>query len=384
MRYVFVIFMFTAYGIINYYLGRVSWEYLFKYIPYLNNKVFWVLFWLVAWSYVLFRLFDKYLPYTINVLLTWISGYWIAVFFYLCLILPVIFLIKFLNKYLNLLPASLQNPQAVTVGVIIFIGMLLLYGTWNARVAPIKTLHYDVVINKEVDGLSELNIVLVADMHLDHVNNNKRLERVVDKINENQPDLVLLAGDNIDTGISFYKEQQMDKTLQKIQSKYGVYGVLGNHEYYEGDISEIMAALERGSVKMLRDEYVLVNDSFYVVGRDDLTVSMTGRKRGKLSTVMEGIDKELPIILLDHQPLNLDESLENGVDLQLSGHTHRGQFFPNHLVTRRIFEVDWGYLKKDSLQVIVSSGVNTWGPPLRINSRPEIKSIKVMFAKELE
>ena len=379
MRYIFTIGILLAYGVINYYIGRLCWEHLFKYVPYLNNKVFWLLFWLVAWSYILLRLFNKYLPYGVNTLLIWISGYWFAIFFYLCLILLFLLLIKFLNSHLNFLPASLTNPWAVTVGVMVFIGVLLVYGTWNAR--SIETLHYEVVIDKHVDGLSELNIVLVADMHLDHVNDNKRLEKVVDKINENQPDLVLLAGDNIDTGVSFFKEQQMDKTLQKIQSKYGVYGVLGNHEYYVGDINKIMAALENGNVTMLQDEYAKVNDSFYIVGRDDITVSMTGRDREKLSSVMEGINKELPVILLDYQPIHLDEALEHGVDLQLSGHTHRGQLFPNQLITQRVFEVDWGYLQKDSLQVIVSSGVNTWGPPVRIGSRSEIKKIKVTFAK---
>jgi len=94
---------------------------------------------------------------------------------------------------------------------------------------------------------------------------------------------------------------------------------------------------------------------------------------------MEEIDHRLPIILLDHQPSNLAEPQTNGVDLQFSGHTHYGQFFPNNLVTGKIFEVDWGYLKKGTLQVIVSCGFGTWGPPIRIGSYSEIVDILIKF-----
>ncbi|HOV43194.1 MAG TPA: metallophosphoesterase, partial [Syntrophothermus lipocalidus] len=92
-----------------------------------------------------------------------------------------------------------------------------------------------------------------------------------------------------------------------------------------------------------------------------------------------GIDRSRPIILMDHQPIDLDEALNEGVDLQLSGHTHLGQLFPNRFVTRRVYEVDWGYLRKDNLQVIVSCGFGTWGPPIRVGNHPEIVVINVRF-----
>ncbi|HEX3033108.1 MAG TPA: metallophosphoesterase, partial [Bacillota bacterium] len=103
------------------------------------------------------------------------------------------------------------------------------------------------------------------------------------------------------------------------------------------------------------------------------------KKRKDLSELLKGLDTGRPLIMLDHQPSNLGEPQKLGVDLQLSGHTHRGQLWPASLITRRIFENDWGYLLKGRLQVIVSSGFGTWGPPVRIGNHPEIVDIRLKF-----
>ena len=127
---------------------------------------------------------------------------------------------------------------------------------------------------------------------------------------------------------------------------------------------------------------VRVEDSFYLVGRDERSnhsFSDTGRR--KLTDLLTGVDKSDPVILLDHQPLDLAEAAESGVDLQLSGHTHQGQFFPINLITERLFETDRGYLSKGSLQVIVSNGFGTWGPPIRIGNKPEIVAISLRFQR---
>ncbi|WP_407313306.1 hypothetical protein [Desulfosporosinus sp. SB140] len=94
---------------------------------------------------------------------------------------------------------------------------------------------------------------------------------------------------------------------------------------------------------------------------------------------MQGVDHSLPIILMDHQPSHLEEPVGQGVDLQLSGHTHAGQLFPIRLITSRIFEDDWGYLRKGNFQLIVSSGYGTWGPPIRVGNTPEIVDITMTF-----
>ncbi|HBW35391.1 MAG TPA: metallophosphoesterase, partial [Desulfosporosinus sp.] len=107
----------------------------------------------------------------------------------------------------------------------------------------------------------------------------------------------------------------------------------------------------------------------------------SGAKRQDLETLMQGVNRSLPVLLMDHQPSQLAEPVEQGVDLQVSGHTHRGQMFPIQFITSRIFENDWGYLRKGDFQLIVSSGYGTWGPPVRIGNTPEIVDITIRFSE---
>jgi uncharacterized protein len=125
-----------------------------------------------------------------------------------------------------------------------------------------------------------------------------------------------------------------------------------------------------------------IEDSFYVAGREDIAVeSYYKRNRKPLTELLARADKALPLILIDHTPKNLQEPMENGVDLQVSGHTHRGQMFPSQFITERLFEVDFGYLKKDKLNVVVSSGIGTWGPPIRIGNNSELVEINLKFTE---
>ncbi|HEY3390282.1 MAG TPA: metallophosphoesterase, partial [Prolixibacteraceae bacterium] len=138
--------------------------------------------------------------------------------------------------------------------------------------------------------------------------------------------------------------------------------------------------LQQAGISVLVDEYTKINNQFYIIGRDDrMAGRMFGKSRLELSSLIEEIDNNLPIILLDHQPINLEEGQRNGIDLQLSGHTHNGQFFPNNLIAKHIFENSWGYLRKGEYQIVVSSGFGTWGPPIRIGSNSEITDLTISF-----
>jgi predicted MPP superfamily phosphohydrolase len=141
--------------------------------------------------------------------------------------------------------------------------------------------------------------------------------------------------------------------------------------------------LTDGGITLLRDKAVKIEDSFYVIGRDDTSVKRySDSERKAIASIDKSIDKSLPIIVLDHQPSNLGEPSNFGADLQFSGHTHKGQFFPNNLITKRIFESDYGYYKKDNMQLIVSSGFGTWGSPIRIGTKSEIVHVNLIFNKE--
>ena len=116
-----------------------------------------------------------------------------------------------------------------------------------------------------------------------------------------------------------------------------------------------------------------------MVGREDRAIrQFSGKTRRPLEELLRGVDRSGPVVLLDHQPFGLEESEAGGVDIQLSGHTHHGQLWPFNLITRAIYEVSWGYARKGSTHIYVSSGVGTWGPPVRTSCRPEIVSLTLV------
>jgi len=223
-----------------------------------------------------------------------------------------------------------------------------------------------------------MRIAMISDTHLGRVDDDRH-KKIIETVNSLQHDLVLIPGDITDD-IALFEKLQMAEDFQKMHSKYGVYASFGNHDYSSEDVDSIIKSLDRAGIKLLRDSVVKVADSFYIIGREDRSYQMvTGEKRMDLSMLLQGIDPRLPVILLDHQPADFEEAKQAGVDLQVSGHTHKGQLFPINLITSRVFQVDYGYLKTGNLQVIVTSGAGTWGPPVRIGSSCEVVEIVVNF-----
>lgn len=220
---------------------------------------------------------------------------------------------------------------------------------------------------------------MASDIHLGTLIANGRVSSLVEKINSLDPDIVLLAGDIVDEDIGQVIKLNLGETLKTIKSKYGVYGITGNHEYI-GGVEPAVKYLEAHGITMLRDTSIKINNSFYLVGREDKSINQfAGKKRKELKEIMSDIDKNLPVIMMDHQPFGLNEAEENGVDLQLSGHTHHGQLWPANYITEMIYEVSWGYKKKGNTNIYVSSGFGGWGPPIRTGNSPEIVNIKLDF-----
>jgi len=311
--------------------------------------------------------------------LTLLGDYWLAVLYYLTLLwlatdAVAFFMVLFTGAPPFSMPAIDLIVPAVTVA-------MLIRGTMNARTARVNS--YQVAVAKDLPARRELRAVLVSDIHLGTTVNRRRLEQMVQEINRLAPDIVFLAGDVIDGNVEPFAAQGMAAVLRQLQSPLGVYAVMGNHEYMSGQGELAVEHLQEGGVTVLRDAWVEVAGEFYVVGRDDRARHrLTGKARLSLEDVMQGLDATKPIILLDHQPWVLAEAQSAGVDLQLSGHTHHGQFFPNNLVTQRLFELDWGYLQKGALQVVVSCGYATWGPPIRIGSYSEIVELGITFGSK--
>lgn len=378
----FFLIFFCLYGLVNYYVGLRGWQFLFKNIPGISRIVYWAIFWFVSWSYILELVGKRFLPTEVNLIFAWVGSYWLGILYFAFIIVGVLDIVRMLMKWSGFFPKGYSFFAAhsgfLAMIVLIFIVVLQIYGSWNA-LRPQVT-RYEITIPKSGGQLSELRLVMVSDIHLGKIVGLKRLTKMVDMINRVEPDLVVFAGDIVDGSVDVFTEQKLDDLFKNINAKYGSYAVLGNHEYISGEKEKVVFHLKRGGVQVLRDQVVQIADSFYLVGRDDQSAgrfSPTGRLA--LSKIMEGVDLDNPVILLDHQPQGLAEAEKSGIDLQLSGHTHKGQFFPNNLITNKMFENDWGYLRKGSFQLIVSSGFGTWGPPIRIGNKPEIVEIIIRF-----
>lgn len=378
---IFAVFL-VIYGGLNYSIGVWLWNHLFSKVPFFSYKGYLLIFFLLVAVSLIGVIWNRALPLFLQDTLYFIASYWLLAVVYFALLIVLVKLIIFLNRWLGLIPARISDSPLLGLLVVVTVAALFVYGTINAR--TIRVTEYAINIPKQAGALEELQIAFLSDLHLSDFTDS-RLKEVVETINQLNPDLVLLAGDIIDSnrGAQTTDVKKMQSYFQKISSKYGIFASLGNHDYdHWSGTAERVERFQEAGVTVLRDTGVKIADSFYVIGREDISFERMGQQRQALSTLLQGIEPELPVIVLDHQPVNLTEPQEAGVDLQLSGHTHHGQVFPANLFTNKLFEVDYGYLQKDQLQVIVSSGARTWGPPMRIGSRCEVVHITVSFRME--
>lgn len=366
------------YGLATYYVSLRGWQGL-GLRSWLGKGCYQLVLSLLTVAYPLARVGESFFPSPFIDNLTLIGSLWLGTLYYLFLFTLFIDLLCQLNKVGHFLPQKIiQRPAIVVTTICCFTIVLVGYGTWNAQ-HPI-TRNYEITIPKAAGSLETLQVVMVSDIHLGNLITNQRLTKLVNRINQLEPDIILLAGDIIDDKIDLLADQEVMDNFSRLHSTFGTYGILGNHEYFANQPEVAIQYLEQSKVHMLRDQWSLIGNSFYLVGRDDLAKQRyTGTSRQELATTMTGIDRTLPLLLLDHQPHSLQDGVEQGIDLQLSGHTHLGQLFPNNLITKKLYDLDWGYLRKESMQVLVSCGIGTWGPPVRIGNRPEILNITIHF-----
>lgn len=373
----FTIFL-SLYGLINYYIfirGRQC-------IPAESKwrTLYLILFLVLALSFIFGRILERICLCIVSDFFVWIGSFWLAAMLYFFLIIVFVDFLRLVNGWLPFLP-KLFDDMARTKQIMLFssIGLvivLLISGMINALHPQIKKL--EIHIAKPAQ-FKTLNVVAASDIHLGTIIGRKRFCNIVNKINSLQPDIVLFPGDIVDEDLGPVIKQNLGDALTQLRAKFGVYAATGNHEFI-GGVTQATQYLEEHNVVMLRDSVVKINQSLYIVGREDRTVNrFTARQRKSLKELLTAVDKKYPIILLDHQPFQLNEAEENGIDLQISGHTHHGQLWPLNFITRAVYEISMGYLKKGNTHYYVSCGVGTWGPPVRIGNRPEIIQIRLSF-----
>jgi len=375
----FFITVLAVYGLLNFYVIRRGWQAMAgartgRWV-YLAVALFLVL------SFPISRMTARLLPQLPTTFLSYLGSFFMAAVIYAFFFVLIIDLFRLLNALFRFFPRFMTgNPQRagfVAMWAVLGAIFLILAGGFIAAVYPrLRTL--DLTVDKKAGTMDRLNVVMISDVHLSSIYRNSHLKKIVERINRLKPDLVLLPGDIVDMDVSREEEDKMTVTLGGIRAPLGVFAVTGNHEYY-GGVAKNVEYLGKAGVRVLQDEMVKIDEAFYLVGRKDLSASRFGDQRLPLDQIMQGVDRSLPVILMDHEPFHLEEAEHNGVDLQVSGHTHAGQLFPISLINKAMYEQNWGYWRRGKTQYYISCGVGTWGMPVRTAGISEIVQIKVTF-----
>lgn len=259
-----------------------------------------------------------------------------------------------------------------------FISLILIAGGFINAVIPVVK-KYDITINKSAGEIKTLRIAAVSDIHLGSVIRKRSMKKLSGILESIHPDVVFLLGDIVDGELGPVLRGDLLKYFTEPQSKDGLYAITGNHEFI-GGAKRTIPYIESKGIRVLKDEVVILPGGIQLIGRLDRdSFRFYARERQSLEELTKNIDHSKPVILLDHQPFHLEETMKYGIDLQLSGHTHNGQLWPLNYLTRKIFELSYGYMKKGNTQIIVSSGFGLWGPRIRSGSRSEIMLINIVF-----
>jgi uncharacterized protein len=379
----FIIFygiVLSIYILINYYIFIRGWQSLPPGSQ--SRSIYPGLFIFLSLSYIVGRILERYWLGQPTTFLLWSGSFWLGAMVYFILILLVIDFVRLINLIVPVIPSVWMNNPAHTklvlfTATIILVSVISLAAHINTWYPGTTTL--DMELKGKNSQMRSVRIVMVSDIHLGSLTPKNRVDRLVRKINSLKPDIILTAGDVLDEDVGPVIHRDLGISLKKLTAPLGVYGITGNHEYI-GGVSEAADYLTSHGIVLIRDSVIKINDSFYLAGREDRSIDTfsDGRRKSAEELIKLAID-DIPVILLDHQPYDLEKSAAAGADLQLSGHTHHGQLWPFNFITRAIYTISRGYGEIDGMKVYVSNGIGTWGPPMRLGSRPEIVVLNVTF-----
>lgn len=279
---------------------------------------------------------------------------------FVLLYLTIIFLLLDLGRIIQLVPRELLHHSFyTTAAIVVILAAVFLYG--NIHYHHKKRIPLTLQSNKPL--AHPLKLVMMSDLHLGYHNPRRELSRWVDMINSERPDMVLIAGDIIDMSMRPLIDENMAEEIQRIEAP--VYACLGNHEYYTGE-PKAQKFYRDAHIHLLRDTSIVVGD-VCLLARDD----RSNHHRLPLSQIAKKADHSKYTILLDHQPYHLEQTEKEGIDFQLSGHTHEGQVWPISWITHAIYECAFGEYQRGQTRYYISSGMGIWGGKFRIGTRSE-------------
>lgn len=285
------------------------------------------------------------------------------------------------------------GPRKLVLGVLIWVVSIgaCVYGSVHA--AQLQVIHYDVTVNKTCETVDSFRVALIADTHFGSNMDAEQAAVMVEKVNAQQPDLIVFAGDIFDNGVEGMSDPEGVKAaLSALQSRLGVYACWGNHDVYARLFSGFQAMGDgvRGremddfvrecGIIMLEDQAVLLEDAVWLIGRMDYENIGDGTtNRASLAELMAGVDQEMPVLVIDHEPRFLQAVADAGVDVLFSGHTHDGQFFPLNIGINRVWENPCGIVRRGDMTSVVTAGAGTYGPNMRIGSTADVMIVDITF-----
>lgn len=357
------------------------------------RAVFIIFYILIASSLLTGFLINK--PEFLHRILKNTGNYFLGTFLYIILVIVVVDLVRLILKYV-FHARFLEFRSTFVITGFVCMALIILISVYGIlHVGTIKVTPYEVTVNKKVKDMDSLKIVLLADTHFGYSINCRHAQKMVEKINAQDPDIVCIAGDIFDNDYDAISDPEgVCNALKSIKSRYGVYACWGNHDLDEPILAgftfggkkkdqadpRMEQLLRDANIHLLTDEAELIDDNFYVVGRNDSSrTHKLGGQRLSPAQLTKDLDLDKPVIFIDHQPKQLQETADAGADLDLCGHTHDGQIFPGNLFIHLFWENSFGYLKKDKMHNIVTSGVGVWGPDMRVGTNCEICPITVHF-----
>jgi len=272
---------------------------------------------------------------------------------------------------------TLRRPRVRTIrfwGMLLIPALVVAAGILNFHHLSVS--RYAIDVPRRSSSAERLRIVFASDFHLGAVTSPRFLPRFVEVVNALKPDLILIGGDVLEGDRAGEGSEKFAAPLRRLQARYGVFGVPGNHEGFgESDRNAFFA---QAGITLLRDEVRKIDGLVYLAGRNVQGRRRPGEaSRKTVSGLLAATPPDLPVVLVDHRPTDLQAPSAAGVDIQFSGHTHNGQLFPVNFITARQYELSWGYKKKGPTHIFVSCGVQLWGPRVRTAGVSEIMLVDV-------
>lgn len=348
-------------------LSLLGYFYYRHQLPFGRSLYFSLAYLLLTLNAILSRSLSPLLSPTLVKLSAWLEGLWVA-FSYYTLLFSLIHLVLWLLSKL----VHIQLPFGkIALITLVASCLTVTFGSLRAFTPVVRT--EEIVTNKLSAGAS-YRLVLLSDVHLGRILGRSYAEKLVQRVNQLEPDAVLIAGDLVDEKIAYVEAENSLEALSHFRAPKGVYLAFGNHEYIDNP-TRWQGLVEANGIKVLRDASTVIDGQLKITGLNDFRYSKGKAPKALLALAWEN-DKYYSV-LMDHQPRRMLGAMRAGYDLYLSGHTHTGQLFPNRLITKRMYLLDYGRQEFGQLTAITSSGYGFWGPPVRTEAAPEIVLIQL-------